>query len=258
MIRITINGKVVEAKDGEMLLKVIRREKIDVPALCHHEAVEPYGACRLCMVEISRKDWEGWSKNVTSCLYPVEPDLIVNTHTDTINSMRRTIMDLYLARHPNSPEIAKLAAEYGLDKSTYEVVPDGDNCILCAICTRICDHMGFHAIALVNRGHGKTVAPPLDEAPPDCTGCLSCALNCPTNYIDFKDIGTKRTIWGKEFELIACKKCGKVTITKEFAENLSKRRNIPYEYFETCDDCHRKETALGMGKIAAWQKEAGK
>ncbi len=256
MVNITINGKIVQAEEGEMLLSVIRRLKIDVPALCHHEAVEPLGACRLCMVEITKEDWNGWSKFVTSCLYPVEPDLIVLTHSDQVNEIRRTIMDLYLARHPNSPEIQKLAEEYGVLKTSYEVQVDGDNCILCGICTRICDAMGFHAISLVGRGHGKTVAPPLDEPPPDCTGCLSCALNCPTNFIEFSDQGNKRTIWKKDFEMLACVKCGATTITREFAEFLSRNRDIPFEYFETCDACHRKETSLSMGRIAAWTKEA--
>ena len=65
MVTVTINGKHVHAKEGEMLLAVLRREKIDVPALCHHEAVEPYGACRLCMVEITKSEWKGWTDMVT-------------------------------------------------------------------------------------------------------------------------------------------------------------------------------------------------
>ncbi len=256
MVRITINGKIFHAEEGEMLLKVLRREGIDVPALCQHDAVEPYGACRLCMVEITKKDWDGWTKHVTSCLYPVEADLIVSTHTPKVNQMRKTILDLYVARHPNSPEIKELAEEYGVTETSFETIPDGDNCTLCGICTRICDQMGFHAISLVGRGHGKTVAPPLNEAPPDCTGCLSCALNCPTNFIEFEDKGDSRIIWNKKFELIVCKTCGKKTITKEFADYLAKNRDIPAEYFEVCDDCHRKQTAKDMGKIAVWTREA--
>ncbi len=82
MLHLTINGKVVKAEQGEMLLAVIRREGIEIPALCHHEAVEPFGACRLCTVEITKEEWDGWSNFVTSCLYPVENDLIETIRQD--------------------------------------------------------------------------------------------------------------------------------------------------------------------------------
>ena len=256
MIHITINGKVVQAQEGEMLLAVIRREQIDIPTLCHHEAVEPSGACRLCMVEITKPEWDGWCDYVTSCLYPAADGLIVNTHAPKVNELRSSILDLYLARHPKSPEIRQLAAEYGVLKTQFEEIVDGNNCILCGICTRICDTMGFHAISMVGRGHGKEVAPPLNMAPEACVGCLSCAKNCPTNYIEYNMSNGGLTIWEKDFEMIACKECGKTTITKEFAEYLSKNRDIPYDYFEKCDECHRKELATTMGRISNWDREA--
>ncbi|MEW6412096.1 MAG: 2Fe-2S iron-sulfur cluster-binding protein [Candidatus Zixiibacteriota bacterium] len=256
MVSLTINGKIVQAEEGEMLLSVLRREKIDIPALCHHEAVEPFGACRLCVVEITRESWDGWCDYVTSCLYPVSAGLIVNTHAPKVNELRKTILDLFLARHPKCPEIIQLAGEYGVIKTSYETVKDGNNCILCALCTRICDRMGFKAISTVGRGHGKEVAPPLRQAPVDCVGCLSCAKNCPTNFIEYKIKGTKLTIWDRTFELMTCGQCGKPTITKEFAERLSAERNIPVEYFSLCDDCHRKDLATTMGRIAVWEREA--
>lgn len=255
MLNLTINGRAIKADEGEMLLTVLRREKIDVPSLCHHQAVEPSGACRLCVVEITRDSWDGWCKYVTSCLYPVEEGLIVNTHADKVNRLRKSIVDLYLARCPNSEAIQKLAAEYGITTTSYETVVDGDDCILCGLCTRICDHMGFHAISTAGRGHGKLIAPPLDQPPPDCTGCLSCALVCPTDFIKYSDENGSRTIWGKQFEMIACFRCGKETITKEFADYLSKQRDIPDTYFEICDDCHRRDLAGSMGKITSWQRE---
>jgi NADH dehydrogenase/NADH:ubiquinone oxidoreductase subunit G len=255
MVTVTINGKLVRAKEGEMLLAVLRREKIDIPALCHHEAVAPYGACRLCMVEITKKEWDGWKNMVTSCLYPVSEGLIVQTHTSELIDLRKTILDLYLARCPNTPEIQDLAAQYGVNTTSFEEVAEPNDCILCGLCTRICDRMGFSAISAVNRGHGREIAPPLKEAPPDCVGCLACALNCPTNYIKYSDVGYTREIWGRKFELIRDAKTGQPTITKEFAEYLSKNRNIPRDYFELNDESHRKELALSLGKIAVWSRE---
>jgi len=256
MVSLTINGKVVCAEEGEMVLTVTRREGIDIPALCHHEAVEPFGACRLCLVEITKKEWNGWTNYVTACLYPVEEGLIVQTHSSKVNELRRTILDLMLARCPNSPEVRQLAADHGVTQTAYEEMPDADNCILCGLCTRVCERLGFNAISTVGRGHHKVVAAPLKEAPPDCVGCLSCAQVCPTNVIKYEDDGDQRRIWGRTFELITCKQCGKYTITREFAEALHTQRDIPLDYFDLCDECHRKELSLKMGSIVNWSREA--
>lgn len=255
MVNLTVNGRVVQANEGEMLLAVLRREGINVPAMCEHQAVEPFGACRLCTVEITKSEWKGWKNYVTSCLYPVADGLIVQTDSEPVIELRKTLLDLQLARHPNTPLIQQMAAEYGVLHTSYEEVPEGDDCILCGLCTRICDRMGFAAISTVGRGHGKRVAPPLDEPPPDCIGCLACAQTCPTSFIKYIDDGRRREIWGKKFEMIACKRCGKPTLTKDFARNLADSRSIPYEYFEVCDDCHRKEIAATMGRITNWSRE---
>jgi len=249
MVHISINGKVVKATEGEMLLTVIRRQGIDVPALCHHEAVEPTGNCRLCMVEITREDWKGWKRHVTSCLYPVEDGLIVSTHTPEVMEIRKTILDLQLARSPEAEIIQKMAEEYGIYKTSYDIVPDADNCIMCYACTRICEVLGRSAISAVMRGHRKVIAPPFGEEPADCIGCLSCAQICPTDVIPWTDENGRRTIWKKKFDLIACKKCGKTTITREFAEFLMEKRSIPGEYFNLCDTCKRHELAEKMGGI---------
>lgn len=255
MVTLTINGKLVKAEEGEMLLAVIKRQGIDIPHTCHHDAVEPFGACRLCSVEITKASWKGWSKQVTSCLYPVEKDLIVTTHSPALIELRKTLLDLQLARSPKARLIQDMAAEYGITQTSYEEVPDGNDCILCGLCTRICDQMGFKAISTVGRGHGKEVAPPLDQPPPSCVGCLACAQVCPTNFIKFTDNGRTRTIWGRTFELIQCEKTGQPTITKEFAEYLVKYRNIPADYFKVNDRVHREQLALSMGKISQWDRE---
>lgn len=239
-----------------MLLAVIKREGIDIPALCHHEAIEPTGNCRLCTVEITREEWDGWKKYVTSCLYPVEDGLIVRTHTAELLEIRKTILDLQLARCPDSEYIQKLAEEYGLSKSSYEARPEADNCIMCYACTRICEVLGRNAISAVQRGHKKVIAPPFGEEPPDCIGCLACAQICPTDVIPWRDEDGVRTIWNRKFDLVTCKKCGKEIISREFADFLIEQREIPSEYFDTCDDCKRMETARKMGDIIAKAAEA--
>ena len=255
MISLTINGKLIRAEEGEMLLAVIRRQKIDIPALCNHDAVEPYGACRLCTVEITKTNWDGWKNYVTSCLYPVEDGLIVSTHSPDVIEIRKTLFDLQLARSPHAELIQEMAAEYGITRTSFEEITDGDDCILCGLCTRVCDEMGFHAISSVNRGHGKEIAPPMWEPPPDCVGCLACAQVCPTDFIKYENTGDKLEIWGKEFELITCEQTGRPTITREFAEYLTRHRDIPAEYFKLNDETHRKELAATMGKVSQWGRE---
>ena len=255
MVTLTINGKLVQAEEGEMVLAVIKRQGINIPTTCHHDAVEPYGACRLCTVEIGKPDWGGWTKQVTSCLYPVEQDLIVTTHSDDVVELRKTLLDLMLARSPKAKLIQEMAAEHGITKTTYEEIPDGNDCILCGLCTRVCDEMGFKAISTMGRGHGKEIAPPLGEAPKDCVGCLACAQICPTNFIKYEDRGFTRKIWGREFELIKCETTGRPTITKEFAAHLTKTKGIPEDYFTRNDLAHRQELAKSMGKISQWDRQ---
>ncbi len=238
-----------------MLLDVIRREGINIPTLCQHDALEPAGNCRLCMVEITRTEWDGWKKYVTSCLYPVEEGLIVSTHTSELHEIRKTILDLLLANSPHSDVLQKMAEEYGLHKTSYEPNLEGDNCIMCYACTRICEVLGKSAISPVMRGHEKVIAPPFGEEPPDCIGCLACAHICPTNVITWTDENLTRTIWKKKFELIACEKCGKATISRDFAEYLIEKRGLPKEYFNTCDDCKRVELAQKMGALVDKAKE---
>jgi len=255
MVNLTINGKPVKADEGEMLLDVIRRMGIDIPALCDHDAVEPTGNCRLCMVEITKESWDGWKKSVTSCLYPVEEGLIVQTHTPELKEIRKTLLDLQLANCPNSSVIQKMAAEYGVYETSFQVQPEGDNCIMCYACTRICEVLGKSAISAVDRGHNKVIAPPFGKEPPDCIGCLSCAHICPTDHITWNDKGGVRVIWDKEFELLECSKCGKRTIAREFAEFLISEQELPREYFEICDDCKRRETANKFGSLVVKSKE---
>ena len=85
MVQMTINGKVVKARKDEMLLTAIRRMGIDIPALCEHEAVEPCGACRLCMVELAGRGL------IVACKTPVEEAMVVKTKSAKLNKMRRML-----------------------------------------------------------------------------------------------------------------------------------------------------------------------
>jgi bidirectional [NiFe] hydrogenase diaphorase subunit len=252
---ITINGKRVEAHEGEFVLAAARRAGIHIPTLCEHKAVEPFGSCRLCMVEVTKPAWKGWKGLMTACLYPVAPDLIIETDSERVHHVRRNVLDLLLARCPDSELIQKLAAEYGVTQSSFIRREDPDLCILCGLCTRICEKAATSAIATVQRGHGREIGTPWGGSPPDCIGCLACAHICPTGHIKFTEAGLTRSIWGRTFELKRCKTCGRpMGITTDQAAFLAEKQKMDPSYFETCADCQREATAQVFGRMARWNK----
>lgn len=251
----TINGKRVEANENEMLLAVAHRAGIHIPTLCHHEAVEPFGACRLCVVEVTKEQWNGWKGIMTACLYPAAPDLIVETDSERVRQVRRNVLDLLLARCPEAEIIQKLAAHYGVTTSTFPTRDNADKCILCGLCVRICETAATAAISTVQRGHDKEIGTPWGGPPPDCIGCLACYHVCPTGHITYEDRGGVRRIWGREFALQRCEKTGvALPITKDQAEFLAKRQQLDPSYLRTSQAANREKTALTFGKLASWNK----
>ena len=178
MVEFEINGEKVQAQEGWTILETARQHGIHIPTLCFHEAVEPSGACRLCVVELRQGDW---SKIVISCMYPVAPDLEVYTDSERVKNVRRWILEMLLAECPASPEIRELAASYGVEDTRFLVHdPEGD-CILCGLCVRVCSEVvGANAISTVGRGVHKKIGAPYLEPTEDCVACGSCVTVCPT------------------------------------------------------------------------------
>ncbi len=203
-IPVTIDGRSVNVENGTMLLGIIREMGIPVPTLCHHDSLTPNGACRLCVVEITHPKWNGWSRLVTSCLYPAEPGLQVSTHSARVRETRRTLLELYLAQCPNSEEVRDLAQQEGVDTTPFPKKEDTDNCVLCGLCTRVCQDLGPAAIVSLGRGTEKVVGPKPDGVGEDCTGCGACAYICPTNAIPIKYENQTLSIWNREFKVPVC------------------------------------------------------
>jgi bidirectional [NiFe] hydrogenase diaphorase subunit len=249
-MQLTIDGKRVGAEAGETLLTVARRSGVGIPTLCHHEALEPRGACRLCTVEITNPKWPGWKRLVASCVYPAEADLVVETKTPEVVAIRRTLVDLLLARCPETPAIQQLGKAYGLEETSYRKRAEDDRCILCGQCVRVCqDAIGAAAIGLSGRGAVKKVGPAYGEPSERCIGCGACARVCPTGAIPVEDRDGRRTIWGRTFDLVRCGRCGAPTLPRQQIEHQAARAGLEASSFDLCVDCRRLKTAAQLDLV---------
>ncbi len=187
-----------------MLLEILNEYGIYVPTLCHYPSLAPSGACRLCVVEISKAERPGDSRIVTSCLYPAEEGLIVSTRSAAVLETRRTLLELYLARCPESEQIRELARLEGIDATSFELHDAAEKCIMCGLCARVCQDCGPGAIATLYRGIAKEIGPGLSGPAESCTGCRSCAFICPTGAVPMKQQEQVLKIWNREFTIPTC------------------------------------------------------
>jgi NADH dehydrogenase/NADH:ubiquinone oxidoreductase subunit G len=178
-IRMQIDGREVTASDGMTLLEAAERAGIAIPKLCHHEKLEPFGGCRLCMVEIESK---GWTRLVVSCVYLAEKDLVVRTRSERLGRIRKTLLELLLAHAPDSPALQELAREYGAKRDRFQ--KEASFCIHCGLCVRYCAEVkGAHAVGFVDRGIRKEIAFLPQIAAKECKTCMQCFPLCPTSYL---------------------------------------------------------------------------
>ncbi|HQN71320.1 MAG TPA: 2Fe-2S iron-sulfur cluster-binding protein [Smithella sp.] len=236
MVNLTVDGKNISVPEGTMLLEAIRGAGIAVPTLCAHEAVSRSGACRLCVVEIKKGNR---TRIVTSCLYGAEEGLIVDTKSDRVLNVRRLVMELLLARCPESEVLQKLAKELCVEPQA-RFIPDTDKgkCILCRSCVRVCEEVvGVNAIGLFSRGSHKNVGTPYSEKSDACIGCGACAYVCPTGHIEMTSTGDKRKIWGRTFKMQACSKCGKYFAPVDQLKFISKKTGTPLDELTICTEC---------------------
>lgn len=184
MIRLTIDGQSIEANVGTTILEAARSAEIYIPTLCYHPLLKPFGACRLCVVEISTG---GPSRVVTSCTYPVEEGLEVKTDTPELTEIRKMLIELLLARAPNAKAIQFLAREYGIEEPMLKTKDEGELCILCGLCARVCNEIiGVSAINFLDRGVNREVAFNPEISPELCVGCGVCTAVCPTGCLELE------------------------------------------------------------------------
>jgi formate dehydrogenase alpha subunit len=203
-VRLTIDNISVHAKEETSVLDAAGGAGIYIPSLCADPDLEPYGACRLCLVEI-----EGMEGMVASCTTPVGEGMVVRTDTERLNQTRRDVLALLLSDHPadcilcpksQRCELQKVAAYLGVEPRGYArlerqaepdtshpmFVLDSSKCILCGKCVRACKEIqGRSAIQVSHNGRLSRIVPSTGTGLVDssCESCGQCMAKCPTAAI---------------------------------------------------------------------------
>ncbi len=176
MINLKINGIDVSVDRGSTLLEAAQFLGLPIPTLCHMEGLTPYGACRLCVVEVGD---EPNSRLVTSCTYPAENGLKVRTSSKRVIRARKMIVELLLASCPQSKTIQDIAAALGVRQQRFR--QEQEDCILCGRCVRMCsEQMMAGAIGFTGRGESRAIGTPFDSNSEVCRLCGACMYVCPT------------------------------------------------------------------------------
>ncbi len=177
-ILLRIDGKEVKASEGMTIFEAAQSIGVKIPTLCHHEKLSPYGACRICTVQVEAA---GRTRLVAACVYPVEQNLVVLTRSEKVDKTRKVILEEMLAHAPDSEELRSMAQEYGADKDCFE--KESAFCILCGLCVRYCAEVKKkNAVGFNDRGPRREISFIPEVASKECWNCKECFPLCPTSY----------------------------------------------------------------------------
>ncbi len=215
-VLVTIDGCQVSVPQGSTILQAAEAAGVKIPTLCHHPALQPIGACRMCLVEVEKQ-----RVLQPACTFPVSAGMVVHTASPNVISARRFVLELLLSDHPldcmtcesgGSCELQDLAYEYGvqqtrfpgvqhdwpLDNANPFIVREYNKCILCRRCVRACQEInGVEAIGLINRGFDSKVGAAYDAGLEDspCEFCGMCVAVCPTGALVPKQAAGRGRAW---------------------------------------------------------------
>lgn len=262
MPRVTIDGKTIDVASGTTILEAATQLGIWIPTLCYHPSIAPPATCRLCMVELDRGEWK---QLVTACNYPVRRDIAVSVSGQSAVRARRGVMQLLLARAPESEELKALAKRMGVLGTPYPNVTESQrNCILCGLCISVCEEViGQSAIGFAGRGVDRAVATPFRLASDDCIACGACAAVCPVGTIRIRiheDTGEAEiSPFKSRAKLLVCEECGRRLVTQPVAAEVLRRVKMDWKEFRArarlCPECRRKRAAAAL--VTTADKEPG-
>jgi NADH dehydrogenase/NADH:ubiquinone oxidoreductase subunit G len=255
--KVTIDGIITTVKTGTTILEAAGKIGVWIPTLCYNPTLAPSGSCRLCMVEIKRGNR---TQLVTSCTYPIRSDLTVFVNSERAQKARKGVMQLLLARAPESEELRELAARMGVEGTPYPTVTESQrNCILCGLCVQVCEQvMGCSAIGFAGRGVERAVATPFRLASENCIACGACAMVCPVGTIQIrihKEAGEAEiSPFKSRAKLMICEGCGTRMVTEPVGNTMLKKVDMDWEEFRKrarlCPECRRKYSAESLALLA--------
>ncbi|HEX5281041.1 MAG TPA: formate dehydrogenase subunit alpha [Micropepsaceae bacterium] len=230
LVTLEIDGRPVTVPAGTSIMRAASLSGIDVPKLCATDSLEPFGSCRLCLVEIA-----GRNGTPASCTTPAENGMRVSTQTERLSKLRRGVMELYISDHPldcltcaanGDCELQDMAGAVGLRDVRYgyagenhlDAVKDESNpyftfdpakCIVCSRCVRACEEVqGTFALTIDGRGFASHVSAGMDEdfLDSECVSCGACVQACPTATLTEKSV----IEWGtpQRSVITTCAYCG--------------------------------------------------
>src|SRR6266851_2430858 len=225
LVKLTIDGKPVEAPPGMLVIDAAKRAGIEIPAFCYWEGLSLQAACRMCLVEV-----EKMPKLMASCTLPVAEGMVVRTETAQVAQARKSTLEFLLTNHPldcpvcdkgGECELQDMVFRYGAGESRYEetklhvtekqwspvVFYDAPRCILCFRCVRICNEgMGVGALGIVNRGALSEIAPNHEDHL-ECDECGMCIDICPVGALTSGAYRYKTRPWEMQHTGTICTHC---------------------------------------------------
>ena len=255
-VTLTVDGLEVTVPAGTSVMAAAMHAGTQIPKLCATDSLEPFGSCRLCLVEI-----EGRRGTPASCTTPAENGMVVRTQTDRLAKLRRGVMELYISDHPltcltcaanGDCELQDMAGVVGLrdvrygfegenhvfptsekylpkDESNPYFTYDPSKCIVCNRCVRACEEVqGTFALTIQGRGFDSRVAAgPTDFMASECVSCGACVQACPTATLQEKSI---HEFGQPEHSVVTtCAYCGVGCSFKAEMQGTKIIRMVPYK-----------------------------